>query len=305
MRLVQHKQEAYWFYRFLSIFYDKIVNPLFWTVPMRDKALQLGKLQEAGITVADVGSGTGFNTEGIVKIVPPQQVTCVDQSPHQMSKAKAKPELLGCTFLQGDAENLPLPSNSFDRYVSAGSIEYWPDPAKGIREAYRIVKPGGLALMIGPLEPANPVGRFIAELWMLFPKEEEYWQWFREAGFEDLQVCYVKPQWVDGKGKYGIALAGRKPLTANTGQPEPPIPETEPEPEKMGPGRRLLMILRVLIGSLAGFLFIPAALLGYVRMAFTDQSHIPEAERERLNRYQIAALIVTALLIILLIALFR
>ncbi len=272
---------------------------------MRDKALQLGQLQEAGITVADVGSGTGFNTEGIVKIVPPQQVTCVDQSPHQMSKAKAKPELLGCTFLQGDAENLPLPSNSFDRYVSAGSIEYWPDPAKGIREAYRIVKPGGLALMIGPLEPANPVGRFIAELWMLFPKEEEYWQWFREAGFEDLQVCYVKPQWVDGKGKYGIALAGRKPLTANTGQSEPPIPETEPEPEKMGPGRRLLMILRVLIGSLAGFLFIPAALLGYVRMAFTDQSHIPEAERERLNRYQIAALIVTALLIILLIALFR
>ena len=266
---------------------------------------QDGQLQEAGITVADVGSGTGFNTEGIVKIVPPQQVTCVDQSPHQMSKAKAKPELLGCTFLQGDAENLPLPSNSFDRYVSAGSIEYWPDPAKGIREAYRIVKPGGLALMIGPLEPANPVGRFIAELWMLFPKEEEYWQWFREAGFEDLQVCYVKPQWVDGKGKYGIALAGRKPLTANTGQPEPPIPETEPEPEKMGPGRRLLMILRVLIGSLAGFLFIPAALLGYVRMAFTDQSHIPEAERERLNRYQIAALIVTALLIILLIALFR
>lgn len=303
MRLVQHKQEAYWFYRFLSIFYDKIVNPLFWTVPMRDKALQLGQLQEAGIKVVDVGSGTGFNTEGIVKIVPPQQVTCVDQSPHQMSKAKAKPALQGCTFLQGDAENLPLPSNSFDRYVSAGSIEYWPDPAKGIREAYRIVKPGGLALMIGPLEPANPVGRFIAELWMLFLKEEEYWQWFREAGFEDLQVCYVKPQWVDGKGKYGIALAGRKPLTDTTEQPPAPVAQTEPE--KMGLGRRLLMIFRVLIGSLAGFLFIPVALLGYVRMAFTDQSHIPEAERERLNRHQIVALLITAVLILLLIALFR
>lgn len=303
MRLVQHKQEAYWFYRFLSIFYDKIVNPLFWTVPMRDKALQLGQLQETGIKVVDVGSGTGFNTEGIVKKVPPQQVTCVDQSPHQMSKAKAKPELQGCTFLQGDAENLPLPSNSFDRYVSAGSIEYWPDPAKGIREAYRVVKPGGLALMIGPLEPANPVGRFIAELWMLFPKEEEYWQWFRDAGFEDLQVCYVKPQWVDGKGKYGIALAGRKPLTATTEQPSSPSAETAPE--KMGLGRRLLMILRVLIGSLAGFLFIPAALLGYVRMAFTDQSHIPEAERERLNRHQIVALLISAVLILLLIALLR
>jgi MPBQ/MSBQ methyltransferase len=27
--------------------------------------------------------------------------------------------------LQGDAEDLPFPADSFDRYVSAGSIEYW------------------------------------------------------------------------------------------------------------------------------------------------------------------------------------
>ncbi len=302
MRLVQHKQEAYWFYRFLSIFYDKLVNPLFWTVPMRDKALELGQLEEEGISVVDVGSGTGFNTEGIVKMVPPRQVTCVDQSPHQMSKAKAKPQLQGCTFLEGDAENLPLASNSFDRYVSAGSIEYWPDPAKGIREAYRVVKPGGIALMIGPLEPAHRIGRFIAELWMLFPKEDEYWQWFRDAGFEDLQVCYVKPQWVEGKGKYGIALAGRKPINAglHTEQEQ----RAEPEKEKpMGLGRRILLIFRVIIGSLAGFLFIPAALIGYLRVAFSDQSHTPEAQRERLNRYQITALLVVVVLVVTLIAL--
>jgi len=71
MRLVQHKREAYWFYRFLSIFYDKLVNPLFWTVPMRDKALELAQLDEEGITVIDVGSGTGFTTEGIVRHVSP------------------------------------------------------------------------------------------------------------------------------------------------------------------------------------------------------------------------------------------
>ncbi|MEQ8703551.1 MAG: methyltransferase domain-containing protein [Phaeodactylibacter sp.] len=302
MRLVQHKKEAYWFYRFLSIFYDKFVNPLFWTVPMRDKSLEMGQLEEKGISVVDVGSGTGFNTEGIVKKVPPQQVTCVDQSPHQMSKAKAKPELQGCTFLEGDAENLPLPSNSFDRYVSAGSIEYWPDPARGIREAYRVVKPGGLALMIGPLEPANPIGRFIAELWMLFPKEEEYWQWFRDAGFEDLQACYVKPQWVDGKGKYGIALAGRKPLTAGPVAEE--VRQAGPEePESMSIGRRFLLALRVIIGSLAGFLFIPAALIGYARITFSDQSHIPKDQRERLNHHQITAILVIITIVVLLFAL--
>lgn len=304
MRLVQHKQEAYWFYRFLSIFYDKLVNPLFWTVPMRDKSLELGQLEEEGITVVDVGSGTGFNTEGIVQKVPPRQVTCVDQSPHQMSKAKAKPALLGCTFLEGDAENLPLASNSFDRYVSAGSIEYWPDPAKGIREAYRVVKPGGLALMIGPLEPAHRVGRFLAELWMLFPKEEEYWQWFREAGFEDLQACYVKPQWAEGEGKYGIALAGRKPIDAAT----PTGEAQQPKPEKEAPmsiGRRILLFFRVIIGSLAGFLFIPAALIGYARMAFSDQSDIPKAQRERLNNHQIIAILVIVAFILFLIAILK
>ena len=45
--------------------------------------------------------------------------------------------------LEGDAENLhQLKSNTYDRYVSAGSIEYWPHPHKGIEEAYRVVKPG-------------------------------------------------------------------------------------------------------------------------------------------------------------------
>lgn len=32
---------------------------------------------------------------------------------------------------------MPLPTDSFDRYVSAGSIEYWPEPQRGIKEAYR------------------------------------------------------------------------------------------------------------------------------------------------------------------------
>ena len=39
MRLIQHKREAFWFYRFLSLGYDRWVNPLFWTPAMRALAL--------------------------------------------------------------------------------------------------------------------------------------------------------------------------------------------------------------------------------------------------------------------------
>lgn len=293
---MQHKREAYWFYRFLSIFYDNYVNPLFWTEEMRDQSLELAQLDEPGLSVIDVGSGTGFTTQGIVRSVPADRITCVDQSPHQMAKAKAKSDLQGCTFRLGDAEDLPVPSDSFDRYVSAGSIEYWPNPEKGIEEAYRVIKPGGRALLIGPLEPGNWFSRFFAELWMLFPKEVEYREWFERAGFQQIESVYVKPHWHRSRtNQYGIAIAGIKPeSTAN-----PASAAREPavvKQEEMTWGRRLKMIGRVIIGSIGGFIFIPIALLGYLYSALSGNP-----AKKSLNRHQIIALLVIVAIIVLII----
>src|SRR5687767_5365215 len=55
VRLIQHKREAYWFYRFLSLWYDRWVNPLFWTPAMRALALEDARL-EPGLSVVDVGA---------------------------------------------------------------------------------------------------------------------------------------------------------------------------------------------------------------------------------------------------------
>ena len=49
MRLIQHKREAYWFYRFLSLGYDRWVNPLFWTPRMRAQALDAARLDRRGL----------------------------------------------------------------------------------------------------------------------------------------------------------------------------------------------------------------------------------------------------------------
>src|SRR4051794_9657307 len=141
MRLIQHKREAFWFYRFLSLGYDRWVNPLFWTPAMRALALEEAKL-EPGLKVLDAGAGTGFTTEGIVARVEPSSVTMLDQSPHQLARSRSKPALEACPRVLGDAEDLPFENDSFDRYVSAGSIEYWPDPQRGIAEAYRVVRAG-------------------------------------------------------------------------------------------------------------------------------------------------------------------
>ena len=291
MRLMQHKKEAYWFYRFLSIFYDDLVNPLFWTVPMREKSLTIAGLDDADdLKVIDVGSGTGFTTEGIVKYVSPTQVTCIDQSPHQMQHAKAKEALHGAKFHIGDAENLPVTTNSYDRYVSAGSIEYWPHPAQGVREAYRVIKPGGRATIIGPIEPPTWWGRFLSNTWMLFPPENEYLRWYRQAGFEDIQVKYLDPGWYTGDEHFALSISGRKPLDGP--KESPMIPEPR-DIEEEGILASAKTVGRVIVGSAAGGAFIPMALgakaIAAINGTDDDREPLTNAQKSVLTGIGVAA----------------
>jgi MPBQ/MSBQ methyltransferase len=70
---------------------------------MRTQALTLARLNEPNLQVIDVGSETRFIRQGTVQFVNSRQITCVDQSPYQQKKAKAKPALNGCTFAPEDA----------------------------------------------------------------------------------------------------------------------------------------------------------------------------------------------------------
>src|SRR3954463_11319605 len=104
MRLIQHKKEAYWFYRFLSTGYDRWVNPLFWTTEMRSAALDAARLDERRLRTPDARAGRGSTTEGIVGPVDAEGVTMLDQTPHQLRRAGDKPALARCTKVLGDAE---------------------------------------------------------------------------------------------------------------------------------------------------------------------------------------------------------
>ena len=84
----------------------------------------------------------------------------------------ASPRCSACAKVLGDAEALPLPTDHFDRYVSAGSIEYWPEPERGIAEAYRVLRPAGWRSSSGRCRPATASCARLAELWMLFPTED-------------------------------------------------------------------------------------------------------------------------------------
>jgi MPBQ/MSBQ methyltransferase len=254
VRFIQHKAEARWFYRVVSVGYDRWINPLFWTAPMRDRALALARLHEPALDVVDVGAGTGFATEAIVRSVAPGRVTMLDQSPDQLARARRKRALDGVAKLLGDAEALPFATDSRDRYVSTGSIEYWPDPQRAIAEAYRVLRPGGVALLAGPLQRTHPLARALSDAWMLFPSEEEYVAWFERAGFESIERVHVAPEWWDeGWDAYAVAIAGVKP---RAGASPLALPPRADEPAPPTPMR----LARFAAGSLAGAAFIPIAL---------------------------------------------
>lgn len=57
-------------------------------------------------------------------------------------------------------------------------------------------------------------------MWMLFPKEEEYIEWFEKAGFKDVKIKRIGPQWYRGVRRHGLimgcSVTGIKPTSGDS-----------------------------------------------------------------------------------------
>lgn len=188
MALLDHKSRAQRFYSYFSKIYDYI-NPIFYSEKMRERVVEMADIDEGDI-VLEVGCGTGFTTMEIAKKVSQQRIFCVDLSKEQIKKAKKR---LNVNFFLGDAENLPFKDKTFDSAISAGSIEYWPNPLKGVYEMARVTKSGGKVVILAPREPDNILVRKLAESIMLFPSTEQCVDWFRKAGLKNVEFVEIGP----------------------------------------------------------------------------------------------------------------
>src|SRR5262249_2214410 len=115
----------------------------------------------SGLKWIDVGCGNGAFTELLVERCAPTFVNGIDPSEAQLDFARKRLAARRAKFDRGDAMALPFSVDAFDAATMALVIFFVPDPAKGVAEMARVVRPGGMVAayawdMLGggfPLEP--------------------------------------------------------------------------------------------------------------------------------------------------------
>jgi SAM-dependent methyltransferase len=101
----------------------------------------------------DVGCSTGYLLEDLHKSVPHATLIGVDPIASGLNKAhKAVP---GARLIQADACALPLLDASMDVAVSANVLEHVPDDEQALAEIFRVLRPGGRAVIVIPLDPGS------------------------------------------------------------------------------------------------------------------------------------------------------
>jgi ubiquinone/menaquinone biosynthesis C-methylase UbiE len=111
-----------------------------------DSAAYLRQWLAPGADVLDVGSGPGSITLEMKDLVAPGRVVGVEyaQEPLRIARAAAREQAVDVEFVQGDAQALDFPDDSFDVVHAHQVMHHLADPVAALREMGRVCRAGGI-----------------------------------------------------------------------------------------------------------------------------------------------------------------
>lgn len=165
----------------------------------------------------DLGAGKGQVAIPLIEKTG-NPITMVDPDAEAMSDgltiAREKGLQDKLSAVVATAEALPFPDNSVDLLVSRGSIFFWQDPPKGLREVYRVLRPGCRAYIGGGAGSGYPQDATAALIEsrkkQLKGDEAEFWQRFVE-----LRRPEQMQKWAEDAGLPEFEVLGRGALSAD------------------------------------------------------------------------------------------
>ncbi len=151
-----------------------------------------------GETVLDLGSGGGIDVLlSARRVGPTGNAYGLDMTGEMLALAEENKRRSGLTnveFLKGESEDIPLPDDTVDVIISNCVINLSADKDQVLREAFRVLKPGG-RLAVSDIVTSGPIPDDIRrnmELWVGCVAgaldQDDYVAKLRAAGFEDASI---------------------------------------------------------------------------------------------------------------------
>jgi SAM-dependent methyltransferase len=126
----------------IPLLYDRYGEGLLFGPYAADIVRRLSGLTDGRLL--ETAAGTGIVTRGLAVALPPTvEIVATDLNQPMLDHAATKRDMGRVRFQQADAMALPFADASFDAVVCQFGIMFFPDRVAGMREARRVLKPGG------------------------------------------------------------------------------------------------------------------------------------------------------------------
>ncbi|MGH2713325.1 MAG: class I SAM-dependent methyltransferase [Thermoleophilaceae bacterium] len=161
--------------------------------------------------ILEIAAGTARNLPHYPSGV---SLTAIELSPEMLAIARQRAEGLGheADLREGDAQALDFPDESFDTVVCTLGLCTIPDDRQAVREAYRVLRPGGRFLLMehvrSPSLPVRVVQRLLDPLAVRFQADHLLREPLEHLQAEGFEIERVE------RSKWGIVerVAARKPV---------------------------------------------------------------------------------------------